>query len=116
MVMTQDGQVPPCIRNIPCFIYIKYSKSLKKANEVFAMRGCNTPGKGLQCRKEVSMKAKVDKDLCTGCELCTDDCPAVFKMDGDTATAFADPVPADAEECAREAVDQCPVEAISIEE
>jgi len=62
------------------------------------------------------MKAHVDPDTCTGCELCTETCPDVFRMEGDTATAYADPVPADAEDCCRTAADDCPVEAITVEE
>jgi ferredoxin len=60
------------------------------------------------------MKAIVDQDLCTGCGLCADTCPAVFEMSGATAIFKADPVPAEAQTC-REAMDGCPVEAISIE-
>ena len=33
------------------------------------------------------MKAFVDKDTCTGCELCVDTCPEIFYMDGETASA-----------------------------
>jgi len=62
------------------------------------------------------MKAKVDESLCTGCGLCVDTCPDVFELPGDTAQVKADPVPADAEECAKEAAEGCPVEAISIAE
>jgi ferredoxin len=63
------------------------------------------------------MKAIVDKDLCTGCQLCTEICPDVFEMgDDDLAEAKADPVPADVEDDCREAAEQCPVEAIQIEE
>ena len=62
------------------------------------------------------MKATVDPDLCTGCELCVDTCPEVFEMnDDDIAVVIVDVVPADAEECAQEAADDCPSEAISIE-
>lgn len=77
-------------------------------------------GKGLgpipKKRQVNYMKATVDKDLCTGCELCTQDCPEVFEMDGDTAKAKVNPVPADAEDCAKDAAEDCPVEAISVEE
>ncbi len=61
------------------------------------------------------MKAYVDPELCTGCELCEGLCPEVFKMEGDVAVAYVNPVPEDAEENAQDAADQCPVEAISIE-
>ena len=62
------------------------------------------------------MKATVDPDLCTGCELCVGTCPEVFEMnDDDVAVAKVDVVPADAEESAQEAADDCPSEAITIE-
>ncbi len=63
------------------------------------------------------MKARVDQDLCTGCELCPDVCPEVFEMgDDDLAKVKVDTVPPEAEESCREAAEQCPVEAISVEE
>jgi ferredoxin len=62
------------------------------------------------------MTAIVDKETCTGCGLCPDICPEVFKMDGDTATAYTNPVPSSAQESCRDAADQCPVEAISIQD
>jgi ferredoxin len=61
------------------------------------------------------MKAIVDADLCTGCELCVDTCPDVFEMDDDIAVVKVDVVPADSEECAREAAEDCPAEAITVE-
>ncbi len=61
------------------------------------------------------MKAFVDPDLCTGCELCVDTCPDVFEMKGDVAVAKVSVVPADAEECAKESAESCPSEAIKIE-
>ncbi|OHD67927.1 MAG: ferredoxin [Spirochaetes bacterium RBG_16_49_21] len=61
------------------------------------------------------MKAKVDPDTCTGCELCTQTCPEVFKMEGDVAVAYVNPVPKEYEDLAKQAADECPVEAISIE-
>ena len=60
------------------------------------------------------MKAKVDPALCTGCELCVQTCPEVFRMEGDVAVAYVDPVPAQHEKPAKEAADDCPAEAISI--
>ncbi|NLP10266.1 ferredoxin [bacterium] len=62
------------------------------------------------------MKAKVDPDLCTGCELCVDTAPDVFEMKDDVATAKVEIVPTVAEEAAKEAAESCPAEAISIEE
>jgi ferredoxin len=61
------------------------------------------------------MKAVVDADLCTGCELCIDTCPDVFEMEDDIAKAIVDEVPAGAEETAKQAAEECPVEAIKIE-
>jgi ferredoxin len=62
------------------------------------------------------MKATVDKDLCLGCGVCVDVCPEVFEMDNDDkAQAKVDPVPPAAESACRKAADQCPVEAIKIE-
>jgi len=61
------------------------------------------------------MKAKVDPDLCTACGLCVDTCPEVFKMGDEVAEVIADPVPADQEDCVKEAAESCPVEAISYE-
>lgn len=62
------------------------------------------------------MRAKIDEDLCTACELCVDTCPDVFEMGDDFAVVKVDPVPAEYEDCAREAADDCPAEAIIIEE
>jgi ferredoxin len=62
------------------------------------------------------MKVKVDRDLCTGCELCIDTCPDVFEMDDDLAKEKMSKVPADLEDCAKEAAEGCPVEAILVED
>ncbi len=64
------------------------------------------------------MKATVDADLCTGCGLCVDTCPAVFKMndDDDLAVVIADPAGSEAEAACKEAADDCPTEAIGIAE
>jgi len=61
------------------------------------------------------MKAIVDPDLCTGCGLCVDTCPAVFEMDDAVAKVLGASVPEDALDACREAADNCPVEAIRIE-
>jgi len=62
------------------------------------------------------MKVVIDEDLCTGCGLCADNCPQVFELSDDVAQVIAEQVPADAEDSTRDSADDCPVEAISIEE
>lgn len=62
------------------------------------------------------MKASVDPDVCTGCGLCVDACPAVFEMDDAVAKVLVEDVPEDALSTCREAADNCPVEAINIKE
>ena len=62
------------------------------------------------------MKAIVDRDLCTGCGLCVDTCPGVFEMDDAVAKVLVENVPEDAMATCREAEQNCPVEAIKIEE
>jgi ferredoxin len=61
------------------------------------------------------MKVKVDRDACTGCELCIDTCPDLFEMDDDLAKEKMSVVPEDLEDCAKEAAEGCPVEAISLD-
>jgi ferredoxin len=57
------------------------------------------------------MTAKVDKDKCTGCETCVDECPAVaITIENEKAKVDKD-LCVDCESC----VDVCPSEAISIE-
>ena len=62
------------------------------------------------------MKAKVDAELCTGCGPCEDICPEVFKVVNDVAEVQVDVVPRDVEDKCREAAENCPNEAIFIEE
>jgi ferredoxin len=61
------------------------------------------------------MRAKVDPEACIGCELCVQLCPEVFKMAADKAIAYTDPVPDQVSETCKQAVEQCPVTAISLE-
>jgi len=61
------------------------------------------------------MKARVDAELCIGCQACVDTCPDVFQMDGDKAKVVVDSIPAQLEDSVKEAKETCPVEAISIE-
>lgn len=62
------------------------------------------------------MKTKVDPDLCIGCELCASTVPDVYEMDGSVAQAIEGDVPAEFEDEVRSACEDCPVEAISIDE
>lgn len=61
------------------------------------------------------MKAVVDQDTCIGCELCVSICPNVFSMNDDgKSVAITSDVKADDQDDAQDAMDQCPVAAISI--
>ncbi|MBN2537425.1 ferredoxin [candidate division WOR-3 bacterium] len=62
------------------------------------------------------MKVSVNAEECTGCELCVNSCPDLFELDGDVAKAKVEIVPEGAEDCARQAVEDCPVSAITIED
>ena len=58
-------------------------------------------------------KVFVDETLCTGCGLCESTCPEVFKVENDLAKVISE----DLASCnAQEAVDVCPVSAITYEE
>ena len=60
------------------------------------------------------MEVRVDQDLCISCGLCVNHCPSVFAWnDGEKADAKDGSVPADVEDCCREAIDDCPTMAIS---
>ena len=60
------------------------------------------------------MKAKVTDD-CTLCALCEDTCPEVFTMGDEKAQVKLDTIPADVEAKAKQAAEECPVEAIVLE-
>ena len=63
------------------------------------------------------MKACVDRDTCIGCAMCVEICPEVFELDGEEiAIVKIDPVPSEAEDTARQSAEECPVEAIVLEE
>ncbi|MBN2800855.1 MAG: ferredoxin [Deltaproteobacteria bacterium] len=62
------------------------------------------------------MKTKVDPDECIACGVCTDSCPSVYTMEDDYAVAIEGEVSGEDEECVRQAMSDCPVEAISIDE
>ena len=54
----------------------------------------------------------VDADLCTGCELCTQIAESTFVMSDDGVAVVGNPA-GDSEDAIQEAIDSCPVEAIS---
>ena len=57
------------------------------------------------------MPAKVNKEACTGCESCVDECPSeAIKMADEKATIIDD-LCVDCGVC----VDECPVEAITMD-
>jgi ferredoxin len=59
------------------------------------------------------MRVRVDRDVCVGTGSCEALCPAVFEVGDDGISVVkADPVPPDQEKAAREAIENCPVEAI----
>jgi len=60
------------------------------------------------------MKAYVTED-CIACGRCVEICPEVFEMGEDMAHAKVDIVPAEYENAAQEAADECPTSAIVIE-
>ncbi len=60
------------------------------------------------------MKVRIE-DTCTACGLCVDTCPQVFQMGDDMAEVIVDEVPAEFEDAAQQAADECPVSAIIVE-
>jgi len=62
------------------------------------------------------MKVRIDKDLCSGDEICVEICPEVFQMEDDVAVCKTEDVPEDMQASCREAADECPSEAIIIED
>ena len=60
------------------------------------------------------MRVRIE-DTCTACGLCVDTCPEVFEMGSDMAQVIVDEVPAEFEQAAQEAAEECPVEAIIVE-
>ena len=60
------------------------------------------------------MKVRIE-DSCTACGICVDTCPEVFEMGAEIAEVIVDDVPAELEDTAQQAADECPVEAIIVE-
>lgn len=62
------------------------------------------------------MKPKVDKDLCIGCGACVSLCSAVFRLgDGGKSEIIPDVDYKENKICIQKAVENCPVQAISVE-
>ncbi len=61
------------------------------------------------------MKVKIDEEQCTGCGICSDTCPEIFELGDDDLAHVKNPNPTDMN-CAKEAAESCPTEAIIIEE
>lgn len=63
------------------------------------------------------MEVRVDEELCTGCGLCEETCPDIFKLDEEKDIAIIVKKDYDEydEECIQEAVESCPSEAILTE-
>jgi ferredoxin len=63
------------------------------------------------------MKVRVDQELCSGCGPCADICPEVFELNEDgIAQVKVDQVPPEQYQTCRDAADECPSDAILIEE
>ncbi len=62
------------------------------------------------------MKPVVDQELCIGCGVCPSVAPSIFDMNDDgKAYPIVDEAPAGDEDVAEEAVESCPVAAITLE-
>ena len=59
--------------------------------------------------------AVVDQSTCIGCALCTSICPDVFEMQEDGKSKAVNPT-GDSEKNIQQAIDSCPVGAITLEE
>jgi ferredoxin len=62
---------------------------------------------------EVMKLPRVDKEICIGCGTCTVLAPGTFKLGADGKAEVINP-PGDPEEKIQDAVDSCPVKAITL--
>lgn len=62
------------------------------------------------------MKITINQEKCIGCGSCTAVCPDVFELDDNGKVRLKEGKEKTDEQCAQEAVDICPVQAIEIEE
>ncbi|HOZ53437.1 MAG TPA: ferredoxin [bacterium] len=58
------------------------------------------------------MSIKVDQNKCIGCGMCVNMCPKVFKMN---SMGKSEVISQQDVDCARNAANSCPVEAIKVE-
>jgi ferredoxin len=61
------------------------------------------------------MRVEITEE-CIACGLCVDTCPEVLEMGDQFAEVTVDEVPEEYREAVRQAAEECPVEAITIEE
>ena len=63
------------------------------------------------------MKAKIDASMCTGCGVCSENCPEVFVLGDDSiAKVIVDDVPAGSEDKVKDSAATCPVTCIEVTE
>ncbi len=62
------------------------------------------------------MRVQVDAEKCIGCQLCVQVAPDLFDMAEDKAVVKSEDVSEDQQDNCRQASEQCPVEAIPIQE
>lgn len=62
------------------------------------------------------MEAIIERNGCIGCGLCSETCPAVFRLDDEgIAEVYTNPIPPEEEKAALQAADDCPVSVITVE-
>jgi len=62
------------------------------------------------------LEARVNEE-CIYCGLCADLCPDIFQLGDETAAMVTvKEIPAELQDCCREAAEECPTEAIEIDE
>jgi ferredoxin len=62
------------------------------------------------------MRVKVDSEMCSGTGLCEQTCPEIFEIIDGVSTVKVKNVPSAFEQSCRQAAEECPTMAISIEE
>ncbi len=61
------------------------------------------------------MRVTIDEDSCIGCGLCVEECPEVFEMDDDKVRVKTGGVAGDVADSCKGVAENCPAEAIQIE-